>query len=153
EASGTDPLTSTNGNYTFYGRYVSGTAADNREALATTYAARYSAGTDLLIWRDPATAQQTPFDCNQPLPSWYPLKADQVVAFDEQENPTVLSASTPVAPAATNRVHVGGLAPASSGWLYLNLNTTVSGGRFNPIKQAFVTIVRQAASAATVGLG
>src|SRR5215213_621614 len=34
----------TPGDYTFYGRYILGTAADNREPLATTFAARYLSG-------------------------------------------------------------------------------------------------------------
>ena len=38
EASPTDPQTSVAGQYTFYGRYVGWTAADNREPLATNFA-------------------------------------------------------------------------------------------------------------------
>lgn len=40
-ASSTDPLTSTAGNYTFYGRYNAWTATDNRQPLPTNFAARF----------------------------------------------------------------------------------------------------------------
>ena len=40
-ADSTDPLTTTSGNYIFYGRYDAWTAADNRQPLPTNFAARY----------------------------------------------------------------------------------------------------------------
>src|SRR4029079_10503120 len=46
------------GDHTFYGRYNGATAADPREALATTWASRYlnggafTGGTDLIVWRE-----------------------------------------------------------------------------------------------------
>ena len=48
------------GDYTFYGRYLTFDASDNREPLATTWATRYFSGTagpfnddsDILCWRD-----------------------------------------------------------------------------------------------------
>jgi hypothetical protein len=49
------------GDYTFYGRYVSAGADDQREPLATTFATRYilsgvfDGGTDLVVWRDSKT--------------------------------------------------------------------------------------------------
>src|SRR5699024_5063568 len=60
EASPTTSETNTSGFYTFYGRYDSPawSAADDREPLATNFAARYvnggafSGGTDLIVWRD-----------------------------------------------------------------------------------------------------
>src|SRR4030095_11190862 len=54
---GPSPETTVAGQYTFYGRYVSWPAADNREPLATNFAVRYvtggafDGGTDLLVWR------------------------------------------------------------------------------------------------------
>ncbi len=80
------------GEYTFYGRYVAWTAADNREPLATNFAVRYinggafNGGTDLLVWRD-SKVNQGAFTCPATLPAWYPLGQEAIVIFDEQENP------------------------------------------------------------------
>jgi hypothetical protein len=132
EASATDMQTSVPGQYTFYGRYVAFTAGDNREPLSTTWAVRYdkssSFSTDLLVWRDPTATPQNVFACNSQ-PSWYPLDAKQIVAFDDQENPTLLSVTDAAFPAQANRTSVGGAdlpVPYSSGWLFLNLNVPVS---------------------------
>ena len=63
EASATNPQTSVAGQYTFYGRYVNWTAVDNREPLATNFAARFvnggafTGGTDLICWRDSKVSQ------------------------------------------------------------------------------------------------
>jgi hypothetical protein len=136
QADGSNPATSTPGNYTFYGRYVGWTAADHREPLATTFAAQFanggafSAGTSYLVWRD-TKVSQPPFVCPAiafSRPFWYPLIQEGLVIFDEQETPSVpetcvFSASPrpstlpsqcppfPVVipfPAATQRTVVGG---------------------------------------------
>jgi hypothetical protein len=122
------------GQYTFYARFAAVSGQDRRQPLATNFAARYgplgsgkaAQDTLLVVWRDPKVAQQ-PFPCGS-LPSWFPLGQEKIIAFDEQEQAVVLS-GTPF-PAATQAVRVGvdGLAvPADAGWLYLNLNTTVTG--------------------------
>jgi hypothetical protein len=145
EASATNPETSVAGQYTFYGRYVNWTAADNREPLATNFAARFinggpfSGGTSFLCWRDSKVNQQ-PFTCpavQGVRPAWYPL-ADNSVIFDEQEHPQVPTGSpvSPPPPSTTNtlcpaeaqRTIIGGdtyPVPYSFGWIYANLNTTV----------------------------
>jgi hypothetical protein len=147
-ADATDPATSTAGRYTFYGRVVGWTAADNREPLSTSYLARYVnggafTGTNLTVWRD-AKVSQSYFSCNGQ-PSWYPLGQEGVVIFDEQEHP-VVPQSIPFAPqppfaslipfpAGAQRVAVGGSAlpvPFNFGFLYLDLNTTVSFAGPNP---------------------
>ena len=52
------------GDHTFYGRYASATAIDQREALPTTLASRYisgggfDGGTDFLIWREATTRRR-----------------------------------------------------------------------------------------------
>jgi hypothetical protein len=151
EASGTDPLTTTSGRYTFYGRYVGWTAIDNREPLPTNFATRYMkrnplgglGGTCLLLWRDSKVAQG-PFDCNGS-PPWFPLGQEQIVIFDEQEHPfvpTTVPVSpqppqvvSPTAPAETQCSEVGGddlPVPFDFGWLYLDLNTTVAAAGGNP---------------------
>ncbi len=153
EASATDPATSTAGRYTFYGRYDAWTAVDNREPLATTFAARFlnggtfSGGTSLLVWRD-SKVNQGPFTCPATpglQPAWYPLGQEGIVIFDEQEHPVVpqtfpFSPQPPTGslipfPAETQRTQVNGTAfpvPFNFGWLYLDLNTTVPAAGNNP---------------------
>lgn len=109
EANAMDPRTSTPGNYTFYGRYDGWTAADDREPLATNFAARYvepsgqravygpqyfTLGTSLVVWRDSkvftnSTTTTGGFTCPAQAgarPSWYPLGQEEVVIFDDQEH-------------------------------------------------------------------
>ncbi|MEO6192423.1 MAG: hypothetical protein ABIS20_05400 [Thermoanaerobaculia bacterium] len=177
EASATDPQTSVAGQYTFYGRYVNWTAADNREPLATNFAVRYvtggtfSGGSDLIVWRD-SKVNQSPFTC--PVspgarPSWYPLGQEGIVIFDEEEQPQVAQ-SFPVSPqppqtglipfpAEAQRTAVGGAdlpVPFAFGWLYLNLNTTVAAAGANPPEdpaaaQAWVTVEMKAQGRFSVG--
>jgi len=176
EASGTNPETSVAGQYTFYGRYVNWTAADNREPLATTFAVRYvtggtfSGGSDLLVWRD-SKVNQGPFTCPVSVgrPSWYPLGQEAIIIFDEEEQVDVPQ-SFPVSPqpplasrfpftAEAQRTTVGGAdlpVPFSFGWLYLDLNTTVAPAGNNPPEdpaaaQAWVTVEMKAQGRFSVG--
>jgi hypothetical protein len=153
EADALHEETSVPGEYTFYGRYVAWTAADNREPLSTSFAARYlnggafQGGTDLIVWRD-SKVNQGPFTCPAVFgvrPPWYPLGQEGIVVFDEQENPEV-PASFPVSPqpplasvipfpAETQIVEIGGEGFPTEfdfGWIYLNLNTTVTAAGNNP---------------------
>jgi hypothetical protein len=144
-ADATDVETSSPGRYTFYGRYVGWSAADNRRPLATNFATRYldggafSGGTDLIVWRD-SKLRQTAFTCPVVAgsrPSWYPMGQEVALIFDEQEQVQIpqsvpssplLAGFTPF-PAEAQRVAVGGSdfpVPFSFGWLALNLNTLVS---------------------------
>ena len=172
-----DPETSVPGEYTFYGRYVDWTAADNREPLATSFATRFvnggafDGGTDIICWRD-SKVEQNPFTCPQVFgvrPNWYPLGQEGLVIFDEQENP-VVGESSPFSPppenegllpcpAETQRTAVGGPelpVPYQFGWLYLNLNTTVVAAGQNPPEdpaaaQAWVTTVMSSLGRFSVG--
>ena len=154
--------------YTFYGRYVGWSGVDKRRPLATNFAVRYqnggvfSGGTDLIVWRDSKTNQGA-FTCPATpgsQPGWYLLGQEGIVIFDEQEHPNVplsipsspqlpQQSFTPF-PAETQRVHVGGAnfpVPFDSGWLYLNLNTSVF--RVNEpadtaASQAWVTVTMSA---------
>jgi hypothetical protein len=174
---GADPQTTLPGEYTFYGRYVGWQATDNREPLATTFAVRYltggpfSGGTDLLCWRD-AKTNQGAFAC--PVapavrPHWYPLGQEGVVIFDEAENPDVpttfpISPQPPTGslaacPAEAQRVELGGPSfplPFDFGWLYLDLNHTVTPPGSNPREdpgaaQAWVAAVMTAEGRYAVG--
>jgi hypothetical protein len=166
EASPTNAETTTVNFYTFYGRYdtPAWNAADNREPLATNYAARFinggtfTGGTDFIVWRD-SKVNQGPFTCPAQTgrPFWFPLGQEGIVIFDEQEHPQVPQ-QFPVSPqpqnpslvsfpAETQSTHVGGASlpvPFDFGWIYMDLNTTVTGATNNPLDpaaaQAFVTV-------------
>jgi hypothetical protein len=140
EASATNPETSVPGEYTFYGRYVTFNASDNREPLGSKWAARFlnggvfSGGTSLSVWRDPKV-QGAPFVCGT-APTWFPLSQEDVFAFDEQEHPENVATGSPNPfPAGAQRTVVDGpelgVTP-TFGWLYLNLNTTVVPAGSNP---------------------
>ncbi|HVS82831.1 MAG TPA: hypothetical protein VHE60_13960 [Pyrinomonadaceae bacterium] len=137
----TDPLVTTSGNYTFYGRLDGFNADDKKEPLSTLFVARFNPGgtpnswrvpppnpkASLIVWRDPKVPQGF-FTCGT-LPVWYPLGQENITAFDEQEHPQTITGVTPF-PAATQLVQIGGAAlPVSfaSGMILLNLNTTVAG--------------------------
>ncbi len=172
------------GEYTFYGRYASVAGQDQREPLSTTFATRYinggtfTGGTDLIVWRDSKTIPtglNGPYTCGNPTrPSWFPLNQTDVVAFDEMENPQDLCftgdvVSPPLGGAQTcfpleaQRVSLSGgnvigsdpTPTAAFGWMYLNLNTNVSGVAYpvaDPnIAQAWVTTVMDADGRFSVG--
>lgn len=144
QADAQDPRTSTNGRYTFYGRYVNWSAIDNREPLPTTFGVRYRLEqTDLVVWRDSKVATG-PFVCPATggRPAYYPLGQEDLVIFDEQENaeepevesvsPASKEALTPFA-AETQRVPATALQGSfNGGWFFLNLNTTVTPAGANP---------------------
>jgi hypothetical protein len=172
------------GYYSFYGRYAGVAGQDQREPLSTTFASRFvnggtfNNGTDLIVWRDSKTVPtgaNGPYNCAAADgPAWFPLNQTDVVAFDEQENPQDLcftgsTSSPPIGGAQTcfpleaQRVSLSGgnmigsdPAPdADMGWIYLNLNTTVSGVTYpaaNPaIAQAWVTTVMNSNGNFSVG--
>jgi hypothetical protein len=124
------------GDHTFYGRYNGANAADAREALPTTMAARFvnggvfNGGTSLLIWRE-TDNWATPYSCSVPGPlSWYPLQLTEVSVFNEEEQP-VTPETCPSAfceppiriPNAAQRARIAGdlQVPFDSGWIYLDL--------------------------------
>jgi hypothetical protein len=156
-ADATAPQISTAGNYTFYGKYDGWTAADNREPLATEFAARFvPAGTDLIVWRDSKVSQSW-FNCGT-LPSWYPLGQEGAWAMADSGSYSSLNNLKPF-PAVAQRVRVGGPAlpvPYSSGWFYLDLNASVAAAGNNPpvdptVSQAWVLTSSTVAGDVTVG--
>jgi hypothetical protein len=169
------------GDYTFYGRYVGGLGTDQRESLATQFATRYlnggafDGGTDLVVWRDSKTPLGAPgaangaFTCGGNA-TWFPLNQADVVSFDEQENPTDLcfqgdNVSPPLGgadtcfPLESQRVSLQGgnipgddpTPPTPFGWMFINLNTTVAGGLFNPTAQAWIETIMDAEGRFSVG--
>jgi len=170
------PFSFAAGNYTFYGRYNSVAGQDQREPLATTFVTRFveggafGGGTDLVVWRDSKTR---PVGANGPHPcainpSWFPLNQTNVVAFDEEEHPTVLcfqgdNVSPPIGgaqtcfPLETQKVSLAGgnligsdpTPPTPFGWMLLNLNHTLAVGDPYPGRaQAWVmTLMSGSASA------
>jgi hypothetical protein len=167
----TDPELGTPGEYTFYGRFVNWTAADNREPLSTSFAVRFVSpkdfktpakarrravlppSTELLVWRDPKvalTGNNASFTCGS-APPWYPLGQEGVRAFDEQEETEVVGSPANLFPAATQRVAVSSAnlpVTIASGWLFLNLNTAVASAGANPPEdpaaaQAWVTVLQR----------
>ena len=173
EASATDPETSVPGEYTFYGRYVAWTAADNREPLTTNFAGRFinggafTGGTSFVAWRD-SKVSQLAFKCGT-FPAWYQLGQEGIVIFDEQEHPSVPETFpfspqppgdviTPF-PAEAQRTKIGSEdfpVPFSFGWIFLNLNTSVAAAGANPPEdpvaaQAWVEVVMDADGRFSVG--
>ena len=158
-------------NYTFYRRYCAG-GQDQREGLASTWAVRFlsggafTGGTDLIVWRD-AKRTILPFSCALPFPAPYPLGANQIVIFDEQENPSVAppctvspctELPTNAIPWETQALDVGPLSPDFPtpfpfGWLYLNLNSVVAGSQvpFEPLMQNHVSVRMDAEGRFSVG--
>ena len=181
-ANGTDPITTTSGNYTFYGRLVGWDASDNRAPLATNFDGRYvNQGTQAIAWRDPKVNQQA-FTCGT-LPGWYPMGQESIVIFDQQEHPQVPQ-TFPVAPqppnpglipfpAAAQKTLIGsggsvngpqvfqpGQFPVNfaSGFIFYNLNTSVALAGSNPsadpaAAQAWLMMMRPViGSSGVVGL-
>lgn len=129
---------------TFYGRYVED-AADQREPLPSSFAlsflngGAFDGGTRLTVWRDTQSPPAGGLACGATRPSWYPLDARELVAFDEQENPDEIcgdcpNCGQPFDPAcltvATQSVGLDYSSPVASGfgtvwdfgWMFLNLS-------------------------------
>ena len=156
-------------NYTFYRRYSGG--ADQREGMTSTFAVRYvdgggfTGGTGLAVWRD-AKRTINPFSCALTAPTPYPLAQNQIVIFDESENPDVpdIPPFSPPPPGdflvpfpwESQLTRVGSddfPIPFDFGWLYLNLNWAVAGSQvpFEPLMQNWVTAVMDANGRFSVG--
>ena len=130
---------------TFYCRYTAANGvpgADNREALGSTWASRYSIGavigaTEIACYRDPniagslVTCGSTPFQLTQ----------ETIWAFDEEENPLVngegpsgfLPAQENPFPFETTKATVGEDITVGSrwGWLLLDLDEALRPGESN----------------------
>ncbi len=161
EADPTSPQTSVAGQYTFYGRVVGWTAADNREPLATSWAVQGDNNTSsAIIWRDPKV-QITSFACSG-MPSYAPMGQEGLAFFDmsgDYTDPTNLS----FAPVATqispmNAATMGFPATTKMAWAFMNLNSTVVPAGSNPAEdpaaaQAHVTVLRTHKNTARLNSG
>jgi hypothetical protein len=168
-----DPQVTSDGQYTFYGRYVNWTAIDNREPLATNFFARslnggpFSGGTNMITWRDPKVRQGA-FKCGT-APAWYPLGQAKIMIFDEQEHVSIPQ-TVPVSPqppqsgiipfpAGAQSTLVGGAAfpvPYNFGWIFYDLNSQVTpAGSVPPndpqAQQAWMTVVMSSLGRYSVG--
>jgi hypothetical protein len=123
-----DPDVFSDGDYTFYGRYVDYDSRDDRVPLSSLYYVRYldggpfSGGTDLVVWRDNRSTTTAARSCGT-APVWAPLGEYQLVVFDEEENPTQIPHSQAF-PLAAQKVHVGSsnLSVGSNyGWMMIDL--------------------------------
>lgn len=145
EASGTNPLTLP-GSYTFYSRFTPSGGADNREALPTAWAGRYSADrTTFGYWRDPG-AVIAPFPCGG-APAGFPIDQKQIRAFGADGNVVGTNAGMrfPIASGETAASGASGLGLTSAlGWTFLNLNLPT-----NVIRQSWVSFNHVPPSAAT----
>jgi hypothetical protein len=149
----------TPGNYTFYGRIDSWSAADNRQALPNTWAVdAQAAGMELIVWRD-IKIPPTTFVCTQPVPpsSGLPLGQETAFSFDNQEQPMAIPSGTPFG-LATQRVSLrsaGFPLPTKPGWVYLGLgynNAAIPGANApadTAADQAYVTVLQYPESHAT----
>ncbi len=161
----TDTEVNDSGEYSFYDTTNgSGVPVDHRQPLGSVYAGRfvnvpkhpfYPSGTSAIVWRDSKVAQ-VPFACGS-TPTWFPLSQRQLVAFDEQENPELLSIAP--FPGATQSVKIGGPTlpvSAESGWLYMDLNAATPSASGSPdenpsAQQAFVSMVFDSKAKYSVG--
>jgi hypothetical protein len=161
EASPINPISSTPGEPTFYGRLVNNTAADNREPLGTIWNARYlnggsfTGGTHFIAWQDPGQVV-APATCgNTPAP--FPLVLGEVLAFNEQEDVSISPALSGVGVNTANtafsvvaqRVATAPLSPFAFGHMILNFNqftgqSPTSGGTLTSRRQAFVSVQHSA---------
>jgi len=166
------------GCYTFYGRYDTNEAGtvndpwnggDNREPLATVWAVRYvTAGPpfdegQIICWRDDGEFNSANyFDCDDfPIIPPQPLTQNQVVIFDEAENPrtplTFPFSPPPTLEGVTPCPWEANLTDSSDfgevfpfGWFYLNLNTATLND-FNNLHQAWVGTIWSASGLFSVG--
>ncbi len=124
--------------------------ADNREGLGSVYATRYvmgggfDGGTELLVYRDSNRGPGSPRDCAT-TPTR--MTQNQIVVFDEEENPIVALVGGPSGGPAAGienpfpwcsnlaRVGVDLTVDRDFGWLYLNLNGGLDPSEHN---QAYV---------------
>jgi len=141
--------------FTFYDRYNAGPPAapsrrvDRRQPLPSVFAARYIDGgvgafnTDYAIWREGVTGGGSSPSCSSAVLN-SAISLEQIVRFDEDENPTVSTGGCQISPCTTttltlpetslDNVNDTSVFPASTsggGWMYLNLSNPVVVANFS----------------------
>ncbi len=140
EASSTDAATNGAGDYTFYGRRIGLSGADNREALPTGWEGRFSF-TDVLfrttaqVWRDPGNV--APFACGSP-PAGIP--SGGILAFDEQEEVSISAYATRL-PLATQSIRLDDPTLTSIPYVkgFVSYNLSLNGSGQNSPNHSFVS--------------
>ena len=155
EADAADPLTDGAGDYTFYGRRLTASGADNRERLPGTWRGRFLNGgvfdaTHALVWRDPGLV--LPFACGAPPPK---LQQLDVTPVDEEETVEDLTDGFPIGfqtrvPFAAERIDTSDPArlPMSFDFGFLHLGLDFPASVVDPLfagrNQAHATFVFRA---------
>ena len=132
----------------FYRFFVSQDGRDNREFVPGIWGAGYDqraegfAGTSLFYWREPGGIID-PFNCAIGRPPGFPLLTNQIVAFDEQENPesVIDQGLFPNAAGSTNVMELN--LPFEKGWLFLDMRLALAPPKGTPTfenRQAFVFV-------------
>lgn len=126
------------GTFTFYGRFVSQTGVDQREALPTAWAGVWAGNrTEIEYWRDPGIAV-APFACGG---SPSTIDERQVRAYDESGGIVATPPGDPF-PRAAGVTSAGTQLGLTSGfgWLFMNLNLPAPNGPQNDIRQSWITM-------------
>lgn len=139
-----DPMTMAP-DYTFYGRILNGSGADNREALSAQWNGGFSlrdpfTNTTAIVWRDPG-ALVSAFSCGSPPAG---LGVNEVLIFDLQEHPTIstMGASRGF-PLATQTVSFNDASqiavPYLDGMMRYTLSLATASAPFGDKNQAYVS--------------
>lgn len=143
QASSSHSALTTEGNYTFYGAYVSGEARDNREPLATKWAVGFSMenpvdSTRFIYWRDTKTITE-PLICGAS-PFWFPLDTAEIFVYQEDGSELTPGSWIPF-PRVCDVVEVGGPhlpVPFTSGWMTVDFNSVLGSDPFGETSQGVV---------------
>jgi len=133
---------------TFYGRLVGWTGHDKRSPLPSLWSARFlnggafSGGTEFIVFRDTHTGG-TGYEICGTNPSWYPLFAQSLTAYDEDAHKVLSLGPNGILGLATQKIATSNLAPqglsAAFGRIELGLgfpNGTQAGAWIIPIMTA-----------------
>ena len=162
------------GDYTFYKRYVGGTAVDHREPLGTIYSFRhlvggaFDGGTSVIVWRDTGSPDVELIQCTpvRTYPAWYGLGGLESyrVFTDEdgasQKDRDICPFPFPCGPFATafatqmveyNTTNPVFYPDSDFGWTYLVLRNTRGLVEDWPILQGWVSVMHSASGRYSVG--
>ncbi len=158
EASGTDPLVTTSGNYTFYAAFVNGTAIDNREPLGAAWTTGFDIAdayqpSRIVYWRD-SKSITSPVNRGSS-PSWCPLNHNKFEMFDAAGTRHVPPQKYffPLVCGRLDLTNPQIAAPFDQGWLLVDLNLATSSGLFGTSSQSWVSCIKSREGRFSVGHG